>query len=230
MAVAGAQAIRNYVPPEPVSDTVFAGEQVTMSSTVISGADTVVVTVLDSSGAPHYSVTLHPDADGLIQFSWFPLFDGTFTVSAESFDDGQSLISEILGFVQVVRPEASGFVTGGGWFEEFGGKSTFGFVAQVMRDGRISGNLQFQDHASRWNWNSSVIDWVYAESPTKAYFSGWATRDRVQTFRFFAEVVDAGEPGRSDTLSLWVYDPVTGALQFHYSDYLTGGNIQIHRR
>lgn len=214
----------------PNSVSVFSGDMVTMSTNVTNGADMVTVRILNSDGQTVYSYDLSPNASGGISFSWFPLFDGTFRVEATSWLNGILLGSESVAIVSSVRPDAAGFVTGGGWFQENSGRSTFGFVAQVMRNGSIRGNLEFQDHLGRNNWKSQSLDWVYVASPTTAYFSGLATRSGGPVYRFFVEVKDFGEPGRADSLELWVYDPITGTLEFSYSGLLNGGNIQVHVR
>lgn len=215
---------------EPSSVSVYSGEQVTMSAQVLNGADSVHLTVLDANGEVHYEYDLAPDPDGYVEFSWFPLFDGTFRVEASSTLGGFPLGSESLAFVSAVRPDAVGFITGGGWFDEGSGKTTFGFVAQVMKNGSIRGNLEFQDHFSPYNWKSTSLDWVYVATPQLGYFSGWATQNGSDVYRFFVEVQDWGEPGRADTFRFWVYDPLDGSLKYQYEGALTGGNIQIHVR
>lgn len=208
----------------------MAGDVVTMGAEVWNGADRIDVEVLDSDGSVVFSESLSPDENGMITFQWFALVDGVYTISATSYLGEFLLGSETVSLVSAVRPDARGFITGGGWFHEGDGRSTFGLVAQVLGNGTVRGNLEFQDHPGGNNWKSTNVDWVYAPSRTEGYFSGTLRRNGQGSYRFFVEVRDLGEPGRSDWMKLWVYDPITGEVAFHYSGELDGGNIQIHGR
>ena len=212
----------------PNSATVQAGEMTVFTSLVDNGADNVHFQVLTSGGVAVYAGDDAPDANHSTSFTWFPLYDGTYTIAVTSYLNGLPLGTNTVSYVSVVRPDASGFITGGGWIQQSTGKDTFGFVAQVLGNGTIKGNLEFQQHNSV-NVKSTVIDWVYAPDRTVGYFSGWAKVNGSGAYRFFVTVHDRGEPGTNDDIDLWVYDG-TGAPVYHYQNWLMGGNIQIHSR
>lgn len=208
---------------------VLAGDQVTMSSEVLNGADDVQFTIKDPNGNVVYSGHDVPDSNNLVEFSWFPLFDGTFTVEAESYLGGVSLGTQVIDLGTSVRPDASGFITGGGWYNQSGQRNNFGFNAQVLGNGSVKGNLQFQDRVRGINVHSNSVNWVYAPNCNVGYFSGWCKLNGQGNYRFFVEVYDNGEPGTSDSMALWVYDSF-GNLLFSYSGVINGGNMQIHCR
>jgi len=210
------------------SVTVFNDELVTMTSTVLNGADEVHFDVLNADSQVVYS-GVSPVQDGQASFTWIPLFDGTFTVNAESYLQGSMLSTELVSFGQVVRPDASGFITGGGWYQANGARDTFGFVAQVLGNGTIRGNLEFQDH-SGYNIKSTMVDWVYSPNLRDGYFTGYCKLNGAGNYRFMVHVIDNGEPGTNDWLELWVYDPVTGALLYQYQNTLSGGNVQVKKK
>lgn len=209
---------------------VMTGDQVTMESQVFNGADSVNYQIKTLDGAVIYSGNDTPDSSGLVEFTWFPLFDGTYVITAESFSGGSSLGTQLLDISTSVRPEATGFITGGGWFNVGNQKDNFGFNAQVLGNGNVKGNLEFQDRSLGKNVKSTSVDWVYAPNCTKGYFSGWCKINGAGNYRFMVEVDDLGEPGTWDRMNLWVYDAVTGNLIYSYSGQLNGGNIQIHCR
>lgn len=212
---------------EPTTAEVYEGEMVTMKSTVENGADQVVFTVSDSDGNVHYSSSSFPDEDGNISITWFPLFDGTYTIDAVSYLEGVEIGDETVAVVNAIRPDASGFITGGGWYQLNGERNNFGFNAQVLKYGNIRGNLQYQDRVNGFNIHSNNVDWVYAPNCQQGYFSGYCTLNGVSGYRFFVAVRDFGEPATDDGFDLWVYD-MDGNLMFSHEADLYGGNIKIH--
>lgn len=212
---------------DPAVATVIEGEMVTMESTVENGADQVVFTVMDGDGNVHYSGSSFPDSDGNVSFYWFPLFDGTYTLTAVSYLEGVELSEQTIAFVNAIRPDAFGFITGGGWYELSGQRNNFGFNAQVLKNGNIRGNLQYQDRVHGNNIHSNDVDWVYAPNCQQGYFSGTCTLNGVGGYRFFVAVRDFGEPASNDGFDLWVYDS-NGTLMYSHEADLYGGNIKIH--
>lgn len=210
----------------PTQATVLEGEKVTFSGAPTPGAETVEFTIKDSGGSRVYGSGQLPATGGTVTFDWFPLFDGTFTVEEHSYVGGTKVGSTPVVYVQSVRPDAFGAITGGGWFAASAGRDSFGFVGQVLKNGTIKGSVEFQDHGKRVNMKSTLLDWVYAPSAEKGYISGICTLNGQGTHHFFLEVADRGEPGTSDGLKVWVYD-AEGALLWSYESFLDGGNIQI---
>jgi len=235
IAAVGAQAAGFAIGPigggggDVTTTVVLQGDQVTMTSQVLNGADEVDFEIKDPSGAVVFSGSDAPDESGEVEFVWFPLFDGTFTIEATSYLSGSSLGTQVVDLGTSIRPDASGFITGGGWYNQAGGKDNFGFNAQVLGNGNVKGNLQFQDRGNGINIHSNSVDWVYAPNCNVGYFSGWCKMNGQGNYRFFVEVRDNGEPGTSDGMYLWVYD-LDGNLMFSYSGQIDGGNMQIHCR
>jgi hypothetical protein len=212
----------------PQTTTVFSGDQVSLTGTVAPGVTEVEFEVKSPTGTVIYNGFDDPDDSGKVEFSWFPLYDGTFTVTAFPYTNGVRGNAQLILITNSVRPDASGFITGGGWFTQDGARDTYGFVAQVLGNGSIKGSLEFQDH-SGLNFRSTSVDWVYAPSALEGYFSGYTKMNGAGSYRFFVHVKDKGEPGTSDEFTMWVYD-AAGDPIFTYSNVLAGGNIQIHKR
>ncbi len=209
--------------------TVFASDLVTFTGTVVNGANEVRIEIETPGDQAVATLTAVPDIFGNISVNWFPPVDATFTVQAVSYFNGVQLSSETVAIVSAVRPDAAGHITGGGWYVNSGGKDTMGFVAQVLGNGSVRGNFEFQDHANLMNFKSTSVDWVYAPNLTEGYFSGFCRLNGSGNYRFFVHVVDNGTPGTNDSVDFDIYNPVTGALIFSYGHTLSHGNVKIHR-
>ncbi|MCL6475374.1 MAG: hypothetical protein K6U75_10030 [Firmicutes bacterium] len=212
-----------------VSEPVPVGQELQVSAAVEPGANWAQFHVLDSHGNVVFRSTMLPvGEDGTASTVWTPPFADTFTVWVFSYDSSGNLLSQTqVLLVSVYQPDARGFITGGGWIEADGHRRTFGFVAQVQRNGSVRGSLEYQRHGLGMNVKSFAIDWVYAPSLNEGYFSGWATLNGSGLYRFYAMVWDWGEPGRADFFALWVYEQ-DGTLVFADWSELAGGNIVIH--
>lgn len=219
-------------PPAPATATVYAADEVTFNGTVVNGANSVAIEITNGANEPVTTLNAVPNSSGAFNAIWFPPVDNTYTITAHTFLNGTELSSQTVAFVSVVRPDAQGKITGGGWYKQaaWQRKDTFGFVAQVLGNGNIRGNFEFQDHDNLYNFKSSELDWVYAPDLREGYFSGWCSINGNGSFRFFVHVVDNGEPGTSDTLEFNVYNSVTGALVYSYGRTLSQGNIQVHNQ
>lgn len=217
-------------PPEPISVTVYSTDLVTFSGVVVNGADEVKLEITTPGDELVATLTAEPDPLGNFAANWFPPVDATYTVEANTYLNGGLLTSQVVGFISAVRPEASGHITGGGWYKLNGGKDTMGFVAQVLGNGSVRGSFEFQDHSGTKNFKSSLVDWVYAPNCQEGYFSGVCKLNGAGSYRFFVHVFDNGEPGSADSVEFSVHDPVTGALVYSYSQTLSSGNVQIHCR
>lgn len=213
---------------DPISATVFASDEVTFNGTVTNGADSVKIEIETPGDQPVATLVTSPNLDGSFSAIWFPPADATYTVQATSYVNGIELSKQTVALVSAVRPDAAGHITGGGWYQLEGGKDTMGFVAQVLGNGSVRGNFEFQDHSGQKNFKSTSVDWVYAPNCSEGYFSGVCKMNGAGSYRFFVHVFDNGEPGTADSVEFSVYDPVSGALQFSYSKTLSHGNVQIH--
>jgi hypothetical protein len=208
------------------SEPIAVGTPVEFQFSVVNGASSVQFVVFDSNGNQVYATSpFAVPEDGHVSWVWSPPFAGTFTVWAVS--DGSDWQQVMI--VTAYQPNASGFVTGGGWLELDRARQTFGFVAQVQRNGSIRGSLEYQDHGLRLNLKSFLIDWVYAPNRSEGYFSGLATLNGSGVYRFWVAVWDGGTPGTNDMFMLWVYDD---ANRLVYSAWgtLAGGNLMVHAR
>jgi hypothetical protein len=111
-------------------------------------------------------------------------------------------------------------VTGGGSIPVDGGFANFGFVVNQKRDGRIDGQLQYQNHANGTRVRISDFTSLLIVGQT-ATFAGSGTINR-QPGSFIVTVTDAGEPGRNDWFSIFILGGPTD------EGTLRSGNIQIH--
>ena len=213
---------------DPISATVFATDEVTFSGNLTNGATSVKIEIETPGDLPVATLTATPDSSGHFTAVWFPPADATYTVQATTYLGSIEISKQTVAFVSAVRPEAAGHITGGGWYQTADGKDTMGFVAQVLGNGTVRGNFEFQDHDGLKNFKSTSIDWVYAPNCNEGYFSGICKMNGSGSFRFFVHVFDNGEPGSNDSVEFCVYDPVSGALKYQYSKTLSKGNVQIH--
>lgn len=217
-------------PCAPISVTAYLDQQITFSGTASNGADSVVLEIETAGDQTVATLSTTPDLAGNFSVNWFPPVDTTYTVHAKTFLLGQELSCQPVAFVSAVRPDASGRITGGGWYVSSGGRDTMGFVAQVLGNGSVRGNFEFQDHGGSYNFKSTAVDWVYAPNCSEGFFSGVCKLNGVGSYRFFVHVVDNGEPGNDDSVEFNVYNPTSGALVYNYSQGLSHGNVQIHCR
>jgi hypothetical protein len=98
----------------------------------------------------------------------------------------------------------------------------------VKPNGSVQGNLEFQDHALNLNVKSTSVTWVYAPNGQDGYFSGACKVNGQMGFTYFVEVHDLGEPGTSDSFTVWVFDSSNTVVYTSGGGLATGGNIQIH--
>lgn len=217
-------------PCAPISVTAYLDQQITFSGSVANGADSVVLEIETASEETVATLTATPGLLGNFSVSWFPPTDSTYTVHATTYFQGLELSCQAVAFVSAVRPDAYGRITGGGWYVSAGGRDTMGFVAQVLGNGTVRGNFEFQDHAGLYNFKSTAVDWVYAPNCSEGFFTGVCKLNGSGSYRFFVHVFDNGEPGNEDSVEFNVYNPANGALLYSYSQSLSHGNVQIHCR
>lgn len=208
------------------TEPIAVGTTVSFEFSVVNEASFVQFEVYDSYGnRVYYTNPIPVSANGTVSWSWAPPFADTFTVWAvsEGYDRQQVMV------IAAYQPDASGFVTGGGWLELADARQTFGFVAQVQRNGSLRGSLEYQDHYWQLNLKSFAIDWVYVPNPNEGYFSGWATLNGSGAYRFRVALWDGGTPSTSDMFMLWVYDDMNRCIYSVWGT-LAGGNLMIHLR
>jgi streptogramin lyase len=122
-----------------------------------------------------------------------------------------------------VLPAAPGKVTGGGFITVPNGAATFGFnVQRQVSGGPVSGELEYQNHATDENVHSVAITSLVIAGNT-ASFGGSCTNNGAPC-TFSVTVQDNGEPGiDKDTFQ------IEGAVITPAAGVLRGGNIQIHQ-
>ncbi len=116
----------------------------------------------------------------------------------------------------------SDFVTGGGWIlSPSGSKANFA-VAGGIKNGADWGHLEYIDHGNGPRAKGTGVTAYTVTGPTTRHIEGTADIDGTPgTYK--VDVADNGEPGRNDTFSL------TLSTGYSASDFLNGGNIQLHK-
>ncbi len=134
----------------------------------------------------------------------------------------------------VVPKPCRDFVTGGGWItgssdgygkkQDKNNKATFG-VSGGIKNGNLWGQLSFTDHGKNGIKvkSTSVTNYQVIDLVTRK-IEGIAKINGKRGFTYTVIVVDNGEPGRYDSISLVLSNRYTA------SGTLQGGNIQLHRK
>jgi hypothetical protein len=121
-------------------------------------------------------------------------------------------------------PVGKDFVTGGGFTTRSGAKDTFG-VAGGIKNGALWGHLEYIDHGPNGpKVHGTGVTAYVVTGTTSRHIEGTAEVNGQAGFTYQVDVDDQGEPGRNDTLKIWLsngYNPGTGLLE--------GGNIQLHK-
>jgi hypothetical protein len=123
-------------------------------------------------------------------------------------------------------PGCSGedFVTGGGWITgtPSGAKGNFG-VAGGIKHGAWWGHLTYIDHGpSGPRVKGTGVTAYLVVNATTRHIEGNAQVNGTDGFTYKVDVVDNGEPGRDDVLTIRLSNGYSG------SGTLAGGNIQLH--
>ena len=115
-------------------------------------------------------------------------------------------------------------VTGGGFIVlASGGKGTFAVSGGVNRGG-FDGRLEYNDHAQKNGVKvkgTGLTQYLVVDAVTR-HLEGTADVNHVAGFTYQVDVADNGEPGKSDTFSLRLFD-AKGALAYSASGRLAGG-------
>ena len=135
-----------------------------------------------------------------------------------------SVCSGSIGEGPVPRQPCDDFVTGGGAITApLNAKATFG-VSGGKKQGKLWGNLSYQDHGSNGiNVKSSRVTTYTVIDELTRQIEGIATINGKGSFTYKVIVSDKGEPGRSDFFSIELSNG------YRSSGTLSDGNIQLHK-
>jgi beta-propeller repeat-containing protein len=158
---------------------------------------------------------------GMTDSSDFPTTPGAYDTDHDGTSDG--FVTKLL-----LQPRSTPGckVSGGGRITAANGdRATFSGSARAASDRDVSGNLDYVDHgpAAPFRLRSLTIDALVCDG-ARATILGLARVDGSQV-EFTIDLLDAGEPGRSDTYRLRLsngYDSGTRTLG--------GGNVQVSSR
>jgi hypothetical protein len=122
-----------------------------------------------------------------------------------------------------------GKATGGGQILVAGGRATFGFNAKRTEEATTvaSGHLNYLNHVTGVHVNCKVteagITPATDDSPGTAHFHGTDCRPNNLAEPVMVDVVDDGEPGKTDEFTI-TYNGITDTGPIIHS-----GNIQVHQ-
>jgi hypothetical protein len=235
---------------ETVNVTVLPGPPATLVLTPPTATNTVdaqhcvTATVKDEFGNPTPNITVRfqvtgpgstsgsavTDANGQATFCYTSALPGNdaITAYADTNNNNTQNTGEPSGAAAktwVIPQSTPGCkVTNGGRITATNGdKATFG--GNAKGDGP-QGQEEYQDHgpATAMNVHSIEVQAVTCNAAgTAASIFGTATIDGSGTFNFRIDVVDNGEPGRSDTYRIRLSNGYDSGVKT-----LSGGNIQLH--
>jgi hypothetical protein len=210
------------------------------------GSPGTVGTVSESSGNGSFS--------GQKTYSVPGVFTITVTVSDGFLSGSRSSVTEVPSYL-VVYDAASGFVTGGGWFDspkgaclwmacasdvETTGRATFGFVSRYNQGATTpTGNTEFQFKAGHLNFSSTKYQWLVVAG-SRAQFKGEGTINGAGTYGFLVTAIDGALPGSGglDRFRIKLWEKSSGTVVYdnqlgHSEDspaatVVSGGSIVIH--
>lgn len=151
------------------------------------------------------------------------LYDVTIAIGG-NFYQGQTET------ILAIYDPSLGFVTGGGEVTHNGVRSTFGFVAKYLKNGKIQGRVIYIEHRDTGNVtlksNAMKSMSIVGDS---AVIVGKATLDGVGNYEFRLTAVDHGEAGTDDRFGLDVRDPnrVPVASLTYAPIVIDSGNIVV---
>jgi hypothetical protein len=174
---------------------------------------------------------------------------GVYPVTLTITDVCGETATELYEYVVVYDP-SGGFVTGGGWFHspagayvdnlEAEGKANFGFVSKYKRGAKVpDGQTQFQFHAEKFNFHSTVYEWLVVAGH-KAQYKGEGRVNGENGYGFMLSVVDGDRksPVEPDKFRIKIWDLSTDLVVYdnqmsagddaEASTDIGGGSIVIH--
>ena len=174
---------------------------------------------------------------------------GVYPVTLTITDVCGETATELYEFVVVYDP-SGGFVTGGGWFYspagayvdniEAEGKANFGFVSKYKRGAKVpDGQTQFQFHAEKFNFHSTVYEWLVVAGH-KAQYKGEGRVNGDNGYGFMLSVVDGDRksPVEPDKFRIKIWDLSTDLVVYdnqmsagddaEANTDIGGGSIVIH--
>jgi hypothetical protein len=130
----------------------------------------------------------------------------------------------------VSTPGCEVIITKGGWiFALNGDRASFGGNAKVTRDGKVSGQEEYQDHgpADAMNVHSlNVLAVVCSQDRKQASIYGEATIDGAGSHFYRIQVTDLGEPSSTGLVND-TYGLLLDTGYYSGEQKLQGGNVQI---
>jgi len=129
----------------------------------------------------------------------------------------------------VVYDPSAGFTTGGGWVTDGAAKGNFGFSVKYLKGDKTQGQALYvyRSDGMLRRVKSNSMQWLVINGNT-AVFRGKATIDGLggnNTFEI--TVVDNGEPGRSDTFAIKIWNAGGTLIHQVTSTQLGGGNLIV---
>jgi len=115
------------------------------------------------------------------------------------------------------------FVTGGGWIDPSGSRDNFA-VAGGIKNGNLWGHLEYHDHSpSGLTVHGTGVTMYTVTGTTSRHIEGTAEVNGQSGFTYAVDVVDNGEPGRSDLFAITLSSGYNAG-----PSNLGGGNIKLH--
>ena len=217
------------------------------ASTSLTGVDVdLVATVRDASGNPVPNATVtwstvgagqlaltetRTNAVGVARATARSAAPGMQTVTAANGSRASSSVVTWLGVSVPPLPapgggaSTPGKASGGGWIMH-PDKRTFSVGATYNAGASApAGHLRY-DQGSTTSVRSEAVTRLVRDG-NRAIVYGTATVNGQSGYRFQVELVDNGEPGRSDTFHLTVTKPTNPLYRYESGGTLSGGNVQV---
>ena len=215
------------------------------TSTSLTGVDVdLVATVRDAAGHPVPNAPVawtSAGAGGLALTEAFTNAAGVARATARSAAPGSQTVtassgsltaSSAISWLGVALPPLPGTqgsnpgkTSGGGWILD-PDKRTFSATASYNAGAAApAGHLRYDHGATTSVRSTSVTRLVITGNRAVVY--GNAKVNGQDGYRFQVELVDNGEPGRSDTFHLTVTRPTNPLYRYETDGTLAGGNLQV---
>jgi PKD repeat protein len=187
---------------------------------------TISFTATDTTGMAYGPFTATTNSAGEASTT-AALREGVYAANAAFAGDSYYKACKTLSDTMVTVSPATAKVTGGGWFANGTGRTSFGFNA--IRDvSGLHGQIQIRT-ANGGKFHGAVVLTLSA-SDNKAQWTGTGTWNGHTGYRFAATVVDNGARAKkADTISLSVSTPAGKSVwSSNGIQSLKGGDIVVH--